>query len=89
MVSLTGGITQPLGAGIAALWFRIARRGGSGGEPGDAVYGVLFAVVAGIMAMVGLQLFGESMDLTHSKKLCLGFAFVGMGVLGISSALTA
>ncbi|KAF2003118.1 Zinc/iron permease [Amniculicola lignicola CBS 123094] len=89
--AILGGVSQPLGAGVAALWFRIARRGSEngGGEPGETAYGVLFAITAGIMAMVGLQLFGEALDLTHSRKLCFVGAFVGMGVLGCSSALTA
>ncbi|KAF2191512.1 glycosyltransferase family 69 protein [Zopfia rhizophila CBS 207.26] len=86
---LLGGLTQPAGAGIAALWFKVAGRGEDGNEPGETVYGVMFAVTAGIMAMVSLQLFSESLDLTHSRKLCFGFAFVGMGILGLSSALTA
>lgn len=87
--ALLGGVSQPLGAGVAALWFRVARRGDGNAEPGDKVYGCLFAVTAGIMAMVSLQLFGESLDLTHSRKLCFAGAFLGMGVLGLSSALTA
>ncbi|OCK80790.1 hypothetical protein K432DRAFT_327579 [Lepidopterella palustris CBS 459.81] len=86
--SLLGGASQPLGAGVAALWFKIAGRH-SGAEPGEGVYGAMFAITAGIMASVGLQLFGESLDLTHSRGLCLIFAFVGMGILGVSSALTA
>jgi len=72
--ALLGGISQPLGAGVAALWFRIANRGGGSGdrrgEPGEIVYGAMFAVTAGIMAMVSLQLLGESLDLTHSRRLC-------------------
>ena len=85
--SLLGGASQPLGAGVAALWFRLAERGDS--APGEGVYGAMFAVTAGIMASVALQLFGESLDLTHSRNLCMVFAFVGMGILGVSSALTA
>lgn len=89
--ALLGGVSQPLGAAVAALWFRVAGRGkGAGvGEPGETVYGCMFAVTAGIMAMVSLQLLGESLDLTHSRKLCFVSAFAGMGVLGLSSALTA
>ena len=82
-----GGLTQPLGAGIAALWFWGA--GDGDWKPEDGVYGAMFAVTAGLMAMVSLQLFGESLDLTHSRKLCFISAFVGMGILGASSALTA
>jgi zinc transporter, ZIP family len=85
--TLLGGVSQPLGAGVAALWFHIA--GQNGMVPGEAVYGGLFSVTAGIMASVALQLFEESMDLTHNRGLCMVFAFIGMGILGISSALTA
>ncbi|KAF2270320.1 Zinc/iron permease [Lojkania enalia] len=87
--ALLGGVSQPLGAGIAAAWFKVAGRGQESSDPGETVYGVLFAVTAGIMAMVGLQLFGESLELTHSRKLCFASAFLGMGFLGLSSALTA
>jgi ZIP family zinc transporter len=82
-----GGLSQPLGAGIAALWFRLA--GSSNWAPEEGVYGGMFAVTAGIMASVALQLFGESLELSHSKNLCFWGAFVGMAVMGISSALTA
>lgn len=86
--ALLGGASQPLGAGVAALWFKLSG-GASGSEPGEGVYGCMFAIVAGIMASVALQLFSESLDMSHSKNLCILFAFVGMAVLGISSALTA
>ncbi|KAK7517276.1 ZIP family zinc transporter [Phyllosticta citriasiana] len=86
--TLLGGASQPVGAGVAALWFKIAGHAGIG-EPGEAVYGGMFAVTAGIMASVALTLFQEAMDLTHSRNLCMVFAFVGMAVLGVSSALTA
>lgn len=41
------------------------------------------------MTSVALQLFSESLELTHSRNLCMAFAFVGMGVMGMSTALTA
>lgn len=41
------------------------------------------------MASVALQLFSESLDLTHNKGMCLIFAFIGMGILGFTGALTA
>ena len=85
--SLLGGVSQPLGAGIAAFWFKIAGRGEA--APGDTVYGCMFAITAGIMASVALQLFSESLSLTHNRNLCTAFAFIGMGILGISFALTA
>ena len=85
--SLLGGISQPLGAGVAALWFKIAGRGDM--APGDTVYGCMFSITAGIMASVALQLFSESLSLTHSRNLCIAFAFIGMGILGVSYALTA
>lgn len=85
--SLLGGISQPLGAGIAALWFKIA--GKSDMAPGNTVYGCMFAITAGIMASVALQLFSESLGLAHNRSSCFAFAFIGMGILGISFALTA
>lgn len=87
--ALLGGVSQPLGAGVAALWFRVAGGKNGDGAPGDTAYGAMFAVTAGIMAMVSLQLLGESLDLTHSRRLCFASAFFGMGILGLSSALTA
>jgi ZIP family zinc transporter len=87
--ALLGGVSQPLGAGVAALSFKIAGRSKGEDEMEDRVYGCMFAVTSGIMAMVSLQLLGESLDLTHSRRLCFVSAFVGMGILGLSSALTA
>lgn len=86
--SLLGGISQPLGAAIAALWFKIA--GQTGMTPGETVYGCMFAITAGVMTSVALQLFSQSIDLAHNHgNLCITFAFIGMGILGISFALTA
>lgn len=85
--SLLGGISQPLGAGIAALWFKLA--GKHEMAPDDALYGCMFAITAGVMASVALSLFTEGIGLTHNRSLCIAFAFLGMGIMGISSALTA
>ena len=82
-----GGLSQPIGAAVAAIWFKLAGQGNW--APSEGVYGGMFAVTAGIMASVALSLFSESLDLTHSKTLCMVGAFSGMGVLGVSSALTA
>jgi ZIP family zinc transporter len=84
-----GGLSQPLGGGIAALWLHIAERGKGDFAPGEAVYGAMFAATAGIMASVALNLLQQSFELSHSKGLCMFFAFVGMGILGVASALTA
>ncbi|MCJ1316722.1 hypothetical protein MMC15_002043 [Xylographa vitiligo] len=84
---LLGGLSQPLGAGVAALWFKLSQN--TDMAPGERVYGGMFAVTAGIMASVALQLFSESLGLTHNKNLCIAFAFIGMGILGVSFALTA
>lgn len=84
--SLLGGISQPCGAGIAALWFSLAGRDGS--KPGEGVYGCMFAVTAGIMASVALQLFVEGLTLNHNRNLCIAFAFIGMAIMGTSGALT-
>ncbi|KAK5089674.1 Zinc transporter [Exophiala xenobiotica] len=86
--SFLGGASQPLGAGIAALWFKLAQRHHHAG-PNEAIYGGMFAITAGIMTSVALSLFSESLQLSHKKGLCIAFAFIGMGVLGVSSALTA
>ncbi|PGH13088.1 hypothetical protein AJ80_06460 [Polytolypa hystricis UAMH7299] len=95
--SLLGGISQPVGAGIAALW--IWGAGKARGHPTDgdaevdgpswAVYGGMFAATAGVMTIVALQLFSEGLGLSHNRNLCVAFAIIGMGILGFSSALTA
>lgn len=85
--SLLGGVSQPLGAGVAALWFKLAGRNDM--APGDTVYGCMFAITAGVMTSVALQLFSESIGFTRNKPLCIAFVFLGMGILGVSFALTA
>jgi zinc transporter, ZIP family len=87
--SFLGGLSQPLGAGVAAIWFSVAKGTDGVGKPSEGVYGCMFAITAGVMASVALQLFSESLGLTHNKGVCIGFAFLGMGILGLSSALTA
>lgn len=86
--SFLGGASQPLGAGLAALWFKLAQRSQSGG-PDESVYGGMFAITAGVMTSVALSLFSESISLSHKKGICIAFAFIGMAILGVSSALTA
>ncbi|PKS10240.1 hypothetical protein jhhlp_001990 [Lomentospora prolificans] len=83
--SLLGGLSQPLGAAVAALWFRLVRR--THMTPNTAVYASLFAITAGIMVSVALQLFVESLSLNHNRNLSIFFAFSGMVVLGLSNAL--
>lgn len=85
--SLLGGISQPLGAVVAALWFKLAGKHET--APDDALYGCMFAITAGVMASVALSLFTEGIGLTHNRSLCIAFAFLGMAIMGISSALTA
>ena len=41
------------------------------------------------MTSVALQLFSEGLGLDQNRTLCIIFAFTGMGILGISFALTA
>lgn len=43
---------------------------------------------AGIMCSVGLQLFSQAIQIHHGSRLAFVFAFVGMGILGLSNALT-
>ena len=84
--SILGGASQPLGAAIAVVWFKVAKSRDM--VPSESVYGVMFAITSGIMTSVALQLFAESLTLTHKKWVCITFAFVGMGILGFSNALT-
>ncbi|KAL8294349.1 hypothetical protein RB597_007940 [Gaeumannomyces tritici] len=83
--SVLGGLSQPAGAAMAWLWFRAARR--SRFQIDNVAYAALFAVTAGIMASVALQLFVESLSLNHNRNLSIAFAFLGMIMLGLSSAL--
>ena len=85
--SVLGGASQPLGAAIAVVWFKVAKSRDM--VPSESVYGVMFAITSGIMTSVALQLFSESLTLTHRKGICITFAFIGMGILGLSNALTA
>ncbi|KAI2639767.1 Zinc/iron permease [Hypomontagnella submonticulosa] len=85
--SMLGGLSQPLGAGIAVLWFKLAQH--TNITPDAVAYGCLFAITAGIMASVALQLFVESLSLNHNQNLCILFAFLGMTLLGVSNAFTA
>ncbi|KAK3692796.1 ZIP zinc transporter [Podospora appendiculata] len=85
--SLLGGLSQPMGAGMAVLWFKIAKR--SHYVIDNTAYAVLFAVTAGIMTSVALQLFVESLSLNHNRNLSILFAFLGMTLLGVSNALVA
>ncbi|RFU29179.1 hypothetical protein B7463_g7166, partial [Scytalidium lignicola] len=85
--SLLGGLSQPLGAAVAAAWFKFAGRTGS--TPGSVGYGCMFAVTAGIMTSVALSLFVESLSFNHNRNLCMAFAFMGMTIMGLSNALTA
>jgi len=83
--SLLGGLSQPLGAGIAVLWFKVANR--SSITIDNTFYGCTFGITAGIMTSVALQLFMESLSLDHNRNLSMLFAFLGMALLGFSNAL--
>ncbi|KAL7950857.1 Zinc/iron permease [Trichoderma barbatum] len=85
--ALLGGLSQPFGAAIAALWFKLANS--TNMTPSPVVYGCLFALTSGIMVSVGLQLFVESLSFNHNHNLCMLFAFLGMSMLGLSNALFA
>ena len=82
--AVLGGLSQPLGAGIAALWFHLAKR--SHIQPSPIAYACLFAATSGIMVSVALQLFVESLSLNHNRNLSIFFAFLGMAILGLSNA---
>ncbi|EFX00244.1 zip metal ion transporter [Grosmannia clavigera kw1407] len=87
--SALGGLSQPLGAGVAAIWLWYLGRGDSDNDKNSqgTAYGLLFGVTAGIMVAVALQLFVEGLMLHHNRQLCIGFGFVGMLLLGLSNAL--
>ncbi|CAK7269689.1 Zinc transporter [Sporothrix epigloea] len=98
--ALLGGLSQPIGAGCAAVWLKyLARRHtGDGSRKGDdgqedpntangTAYGILFAITGGIMVAVALQLFVESLTIHHNRQLAIGFAFLGMMLLGLSNAI--
>jgi ZIP family zinc transporter len=82
--SLLGGLSQPFGAAMAVAWFKIANR--SNFAIDSTAYACLFAVTAGIMVSVALQLFVESLSLNHNRNLSIFFAFLGMTLLGVSNA---
>ncbi|KAH8895000.1 ZIP zinc transporter [Thozetella sp. PMI_491] len=83
--ALLGGLSQPFGAAIAVLWFKIANR--SQLVIDNTAYACMFAVTAGIMTSVALQLFVESLSLNHNRNLSIFFAFLGMTLLGVTNAL--
>ncbi|PWI74962.1 Zinc/iron permease [Purpureocillium lilacinum] len=85
--ALLGGLSQPFGAGVAALWFKLAKRNNM--SPNSVAYACLFAATSGIMVSVALQLFVESLSLNHNRNLCIFFGFLGMALLGLSNALFA
>ncbi|KAK0709114.1 Zinc/iron permease [Lasiosphaeria miniovina] len=85
--TLLGGFSQPLGAGAAALWFKLANH--SHFDIDNTAYACLFAVTAGIMTSVALQLFVESLSLNHNRNLSIFFGFLGMTILGVSNAIVA
>lgn len=87
--SLLGGISQPAGAGLAALWLWGSGQGDSSTGPSWGIYGGMFAATAGVMTSVALQLFSEGLGLTHHRGMGIGFAVAGMGLMGVSFALTA
>lgn len=82
-----GGFSQPLGAGIAALWFHVA--GSTDHDPSHIVYGCLFGTVSGIMAAVALLLLLEGIAVYHNSAWCSAFVLVGFVIFGVSTSLTA
>jgi ZIP family zinc transporter len=82
--ALLGGLSQPFGALIAVLWFKLANH--TNMAPNAVAYACLFAATAGIMVSVALQLFVEGLSLNHNRNLCIFFGFLGMALLGLSNA---
>lgn len=83
--SALGGLSQPMGAGIAVLMFKITKK--TNITINQTMYACLFAATAGIMTSVALQLFVESLSLNHNRNLSILCAFGGMMLLGFSNAL--
>ncbi|KAK2004911.1 ZIP zinc transporter [Colletotrichum falcatum] len=83
--AILGGFSQPLGAGIAVLWLKLAKH--TRLTPTAVAYACMFAITAGIMVSVGLQLFVEALSLNHNRNLCIFFGFMGMALLGITGAI--
>ncbi|SZF00921.1 unnamed protein product [Blumeria hordei] len=84
--SILGGVSQPLGAAIAAGWIQVA--GHQGYELDSSLYGCMFAITAGIMTSVAMQLFVEGLSLNHRSNLCMSFGCIGMCIMCLSNALT-
>lgn len=90
---ILGGLSQPLGALIAAMWFAHSETVGGQHQDDSAegkaalVYGALFSVTSGIMTYVGLQLYTEATSLSHNSAICVRFAVAGMCILGLGQAL--
>ncbi|TDZ24102.1 Zinc-regulated transporter 3 [Colletotrichum orbiculare MAFF 240422] len=77
-----GGLSQPLGAGIAVLLLKHV-----GFTPNPLAYGCMFAITAGTMVSVGLQLFVEALSMNHNRNLCMLFGFTGMALVGVTNAI--
>lgn len=84
---ILGGLSQPLGAGLAAVWFAIA--GTTDHTPGHVVYGCLFGAVSGIMAAVAIMLLLEGVAINHSQPWCGFWVLFGFLLFGLSTALRA
>ncbi len=48
----------------------------------------MFGVTSGIMVFVALNMFVEGVGLNHNTNVCIGWAFLGMAIMGVSNALT-
>ena len=83
--AVLGGLSQPMGAAIAVLWFELSKK--THLTPDAVAYACLFAITAGIMVSVALQLFVESLSLNHNRNLGIFFGFLGMALLGVSNAV--
>ena len=83
--SILGGLSQPLGALLAFIVLEASKN--SHMAPDAVTYACLFAITAGMMVSVALQLFVESLSLNHNRNICIFFGFLGMVLLGLSNVL--
>ncbi|CAN6674858.1 zinc-regulated transporter 3 [Trichomonascus vanleenenianus] len=75
-----GGFSQPIGAFFAWLYFR-----NKATNEYNLLFGVLMATTAGLLSIIGLQMYGASVAFGGKQSNTLMFAFLGITIIGLSS----
>lgn len=86
IAALLGGLSQPLGAGIAQLFFRKKFANGDGLPA--FTFGILISFTAGFMSIIGLQMYGTGVAFGGKQYVTLPCAFLGVAIVGLSTVLT-